>query len=410
MTETQSRESAPGFSDFTPPRRFDMDSEWGRRSMRTLSRFVHGDPTPTAAERELHARAVVSQDEIGAALARAVLVDKTVTMAQFSRALSDGIGSVPDPAPALAAFFDAVDHRPSWVDDRRLDRGAAVCLRSGMTGLDLLATGSLMNGYRSAATSRQLVATGRLVGDGAGQRVAETVRWWYECVLPGGLDRDRRGWQLSVHVRLMHAFVNLTLLQDEDWDVSDWGMPINQSDQAGTLALFSTTFLVGLRSLGVWVSADEGADVMHLWRYIGWLMGIDDHWLVDDENTGRRNMCQIGMFAPGPDGNSRVLADSLQKSWGMFHYRHAEALRRRLNRQRLLSIQRMFSGKRGMRELGLPVVPAWFVPLAVAGNGTMHGAARVSPAVRDRVGRRSRRRVEAWLAANETTSRSQRRS
>ena len=33
MTETQSRESAPGFSDFTPPRRFDMDSEWGRRSM-----------------------------------------------------------------------------------------------------------------------------------------------------------------------------------------------------------------------------------------------------------------------------------------------------------------------------------------------------------------------------------------
>ncbi|WP_422335676.1 oxygenase MpaB family protein [Rhodococcus sp. (in: high G+C Gram-positive bacteria)] len=396
MTATQDQESV-----FTPPRRFNQDPEWGRRSMRAFSKLIHGDPTPTAAETAIHARAVVSQDEVGAALARAILEDKTVTMAQFKQALAEGIGSVPDPAPALVDFFASMDERPEWVDARRLERGAAVCLRTGMTGLDLLATGSLMNGYRSSATSRQLVATGRLVGDAAQQRVAETTRWWYECVLPGGLDRDRQGWQLTAHVRLMHAFVNLTLLKKDDWDVDDWGMPVNQSDQAGTLALFSTTFLVGLRALGVWVSADEGADVMHLWRYIGWLLGIDDHWLVDDENTGRRNMCQIGMFAPGPDENSRILAHALEQSWAQFNYPHAQSARRWFNRQRLLSIQRMFSGKNGMQELGLPVVPPWFVPLALVGNGTLHGLARLSPEVRDRVDRRSRRRVENWLSANE---------
>ncbi|MDV7241839.1 MULTISPECIES: oxygenase MpaB family protein [Rhodococcus] len=398
MTEMPTRDTV---SEFVPPRRFARDVEWGRRSMRALSLLTHGDTTPTPVEEDRHARAVASQDELGAALAQAILVDKTVTMAQFTTALSRGITDVEDPAAPLAAFFDSVDHRPSWVDGARLERGAAVCLRSGMTGLDLLATGSLMNGYRSSATTRQLVSTGRLVGDRAGARVTETVRWWYECVLPGGMDRDRQGWQLSVHVRLMHAFVNHSLLRDEDWDVTEWGMPINQSDQAGTLALFSTTFLIGLRSLGVWVSADEGRDVMHLWRYIGWLMGIDDHWLVDDENTGRRNMCQIGMFAPGPDDNSRILADALQRSWGNFSYDRAQSLRRRINRQRLLSIQRLFSGKAGMRELGLPATLAWYVPLALVGNGALHGAARLSPAVRQRVSRRSRRRVENWLADNE---------
>ncbi|MCQ4121838.1 oxygenase MpaB family protein [Rhodococcus tibetensis] len=393
MTEVQ--------TEFIPPRRFARDLEWGRRSMRALSLLTRGDTRPTPAEEDRHARAVMSQDELGAALAHAILVDKTVTMTQFDTALSRGIAGVDEPPAPLAAFFDSVGHRPSWVDDARLARGAAVCLRSGMTGLDLLATGSLMNGYRSSATTRQLVSTGRLVGAGAGGRVAETVRWWYECVLPGGMDRDRQGWQLSVHVRLMHAFVNHSLLRDEDWDVAEWGMPINQSDQAGTLGLFSTTFLVGLRSLGVWVSADEGRDVMHLWRYIGWLMGIDDHWLVDDENTGRRNLCQIGMFAPGPDENSRVLADALQKSWGNFSYARAQSLRRRINQQRLLSIQRLFSGKTGMQELGLPSALPWYVPLALAGNGVLHGAARLSPAVREGVSRRSRLRVESWLADNE---------
>ncbi|MEU1998221.1 oxygenase MpaB family protein [Nocardia gamkensis] len=391
-------------TDFIIPRRFGSAQEDANPSLRRLSRLVRGDIAPSDTEKQHLARAVATEDKVGGELARAILVDETVTMLEFRQALKEGIDTLDDPAEPLVKFFAEVETRPPWVDDQRLARGAAACLRTGRTGFEVLSTGSLMSGYHSSAVTRQLIATGRLVGDNTGPRVAETVRWWYECIRRDGMDRNNQGWQLSVYVRLMHAFVNLSLLNDKNlnWDFAEFGMPVNQFDQAGTLGLFSTTYLLGVRGLGVWISAEEGRDVMHLWRYIGYLMGIEERWLVDDENPGRRLMCQILMFAPGPDlENAPILARSLAQTWGEFNYPWAQQVRRRVDHHRMLSIQRMFSGTHGMNDLGLPNEAPWYPRLALAGNGIVHGLARLSPALSRRLTRRADHWIATWLARNE---------
>ena len=115
--------------------------------------------------------------------------------------------------------------------------------------------------------------------------------------------RDGEGFQLTLHVRVMHALVNETFTPR--WDVARWGLPINQSDQAATLGLFSGVLVLGSRALGARITPDESRAVMHLWKYIGWLMGVDDAWLVDTEREQHRLnyhilIAQAGISEAGP--------------------------------------------------------------------------------------------------------------
>ena len=61
------------------------------------------------------------------------------------------------------------------------------------------------------------------------------------------------------------------------WDCQKYGVPINQEDIAVTLLAFSVNVLYGIElSLGRPLPAQEMADYLHLWRLIGWLMGLDE--------------------------------------------------------------------------------------------------------------------------------------
>lgn len=359
--------------------------------------FVPGDPEPTEQERELHAMALLRGDAPADRLVRAIRTDRSVTMTQFRTALEHGIASVPDPPAPLRDFFAQLEPRPSWVDDDLLRRGAEICLETGLTSLDVLGDSSLMGGYRSSATTEVLVGTGRLLDDQVNRRVAETSEWWHECVRPGGMERFGMGWRLTVHVRLMHAMVNGRFLDSGTWDVEDWGLPVNQFDQAGTLALFSTSYLVSLRALGVPVSRAEGHAVMHLWRYIGWLMGVDQHWLAETEAEGRRNFYHAMLLSPGPDENSRRLAKALARSHLQTGFRRFRRLRQRYEYHKHLSLVALFHGRSGMAELGLPASTPWYAAVVVPKNLVKHLAARLVPGGRRRLRARADRQVVARI-------------
>jgi hypothetical protein len=212
------------------------------------------------------------------------------------------------------------------------------------------------------------------------------------------MERFGRGWQLTVHVRLMHAMVNRRFLDSGSWRVEDWGLPVNQFDQAGTLALFSTSYLVSLRALGVPVTRREGAAVMHLWRYIGWLMGVDEHWLATSEARGRRNFYHAMLLSPGPDERSRVLARALAGSYLRTRFRRLRRIRQRWEYHRHLSLVALFHGRAGMAELGLPASTPWYATVAVPANLARHGLARVVPGGRRRLRARADRRVACRIA------------
>jgi hypothetical protein len=79
-------------------------------------------------------------------------------------------------------------------------------------------------------------------------------------------------------VRALHAKVRRRLLRKANkWDAAEYGVPINQEDMAVTLLAFSYVALVGAEMiLGAPLPASDRAAYLHLWRYIGHLLGVAD--------------------------------------------------------------------------------------------------------------------------------------
>jgi hypothetical protein len=53
--------------------------------------------------------------------------------------------------------------------------------------------------------------------------------------------------------------------------------------------------------------------VMHLWRYIGWLMGVDEELLPANEEDGTRMAWLAGVTQPPADEDSRMLGQALMQ-------------------------------------------------------------------------------------------------
>jgi hypothetical protein len=333
------------------------------------------------------------RDEVAAALVRAVKDDPALTIKDLHRAVAAGPS---DDAPApVRAFFDTVSTRPSWVDDRLLARGAQACRAYGMDAGLVLAFGSLLGGYRTAAALEPLVRTGRLTGGAPLRRINETSVWWRAVTEPGGLAAGGEGFRLCLHVRVMHALVNARLEADPTWEWGLRGVPINQYDQASTLGVFSTSFLIHLRLLGVRVSRADSRAVMHLWSYVGWLMGVDEQWLPHDERRGRRLLYHFLAYDPPPDGNSVALARAL------IHMNDdvvSGRWRRAYERERALSVSAWLLGRAAMRDLGLPCRPPWYGLARVGANLVMSQGVGRLPGGRALLLARGERQARAQFA------------
>lgn len=194
---------------------------------------------------------------------------------QFQQAVDHGIATLNDPAPELIAFFAQVEQRPDWVDDDLMRDGARAVLRSGLIGTTALGSVSLMIGYASAAAVKPLAMTGNLTGY-ARKRLSETSRWTVDCARSETLSRDSAGFRSTVRVRMMHAIVRQTLLKHPDWRLQDWGLPIMQHDMVATQLEFSTVFIAGCAAQGLVYGRHEREAIMHYYRYVCWLTGVDE--------------------------------------------------------------------------------------------------------------------------------------
>jgi hypothetical protein len=306
---------------------------------------------------------LLRRDEPAAALARALREERTVTMAQIRSALDEGLTD-DSPAP-LHDFFAAVEQRPDWVDDELLARGGRACRTFGIDTSLVLTFGSLLGGYRTSAALEPLVRTGRLTGEETLRRIGETGAWWRGVTAEDGLEREGEGWRLAVHVRIMHGLVNHMLERDPTWDWAQRGVPINQYDQASTLGVFSTSFMLHARLLGRRISRSDSAAIMHLWSYVGWLMGVDEEWLPRTERQGRKVLYRMLSYDPPPDANSTALAKALM---GIYDQAAMGPLRRRFERERGLSVATWLLGPSAMRDLELPARLPWYPPFRVASN------------------------------------------
>ena len=268
---------------------------------------------------------------------------------------------VPDP---ISALTEAMRPIPTWVDWRRIDRARRPFERTGIFGGLVLSLRSLMAGYTAPAGNKPLAFSGRL-REQAPRRVAETARFVTAVCAPGGMQPGAEGWQITLHVRLMHAQVRRLLWDSGRWDHARWAEPINQHDMVATMLLFSEVYIEGLRVFGFSISDEEAEDWIHLWRFVAWVMGTEEALLPADyaEASALRELIQHTQGPP--DADSRALASALLSS------RPSNGAALRIGMARGLS--RMLIGDEVADSLGIEHARGWetvlpLVPIAVGAS------------------------------------------
>lgn len=224
--------------------------------------------------------------------------------AMVDRALAHGVDSVPDAPASLTALFAQMEVTPSWVDMPTVDLGARVFRRFG-THMYSFAGAITLEGYRESSVAKPLAFTGAYTGETASKRFLETASFWIDVSEPDGLKPGRPGRATALRVRLMHVFVRRRLLQHPQWNLEAWGVPISQSDALLTLMGGSFVPGYGLKALGYRTSRHEIEAMMHFWRYVGHLMGVQPRWYPAnvDEALGLMFAAHVkGARASGDDG------------------------------------------------------------------------------------------------------------
>jgi hypothetical protein len=374
----------------TPPLRHGADLTASRRMARNVRLMIKGDPEPTPQE----------WDRLGAALWRGdPLADDVATWlrqegmatarATLERAIEQGLDAVPEAPEVLRRFIQAVERTPDWVDQAQLAQGARFIQSTGQYGMLVLRDAGLMAGYQASAINQTLVMTGSLQR-GAQRRVAETTSWWLDCIADGGLHRHGSGFKTTLRVRAMHALVRQNLLRRPDWNSAEYGLPINQVDMQATYLGFSVVHLMALRVTGVVVSRSDAQAMVHFWRYLGWLMGVEEDLLSCTEMQGRISLYQNVISQAPPDDSSAALGRALMDEPLKRHYPWGGAWRGRFNRARHLSVVRLFVGSEGMKHLGLPPTLPWYPMLTTLPRLAWTGLHRLVPGGQARLVRRGR--------------------
>jgi len=296
----------------------------------------------------------------------------------FDQALEQGIETVPDAPAELREFFALIDQRPVWVDMSEVRKGARAVNASGEAIHYLARDFFLMGAYLLSGFNEPLLMTGALT-KGTGRRFAETQSWTMAIYAPNGMERFGTGFKSTIRVRMIHALVRRNLQLKPQWDFARLGIPINQTDMLTTIL---TTLLVGLgsRALGVPMTRRETDAITHHGRYAAWLMGIKAPWLFSTTSEGIRLLMHSASTQPRGEETSRIMAQSLAAEPLTREYPHFQALRRRYEHSKHLSISRLYLSKKTLDKLGVPsdVLP-WYPLLTIGPRFAWQTAHRLVP-------------------------------
>ncbi|MFJ1604690.1 oxygenase MpaB family protein [Streptomyces sp. NPDC088253] len=317
-------------------------------------------------------------------------------------ALHGGIKSVSDPSPELVALFDQINTDPEWVDWDEVEHGAEVFRR--YKELYPFFGMSTFNAYGLETVAKPLALTGAYTCGSAFGRFVETSRLWTDTTEPGAMRPGAVGRRSAVFVRVLHSMIRHTLLPHPEWDRARLGMPISQFAQTGTLLLSSFAPGMQLKLLGYRPTDADVEAMMHHWRYVGYLMGVDAPWYPETVAEGFKANLLLGLSEqPKIDDDSRELCRSFMDTY--LPPEDAKGLRQvygKLRYKAQLGHARFYLGEESYRNTGLPDTGLWrFAPLArVPGNLTRETLRRNVPGVAGWIDQVNRRDRHAFLNTN----------
>jgi len=182
------------------------------------------------------------------------------------------------------AGMGATGHLPEWLDFKKMERGQQIIqIYLPHRGVSL-SNGSLIAvGGQFPKMIDVVAATGMLSTDRreSQKRLSRTSRFVVLLCTPGELAPGHEGHMSILRVRLLHAAVRRYAVRSGAYKETD-EVPVNQHDLAITLGLFGYINLRNLRRLGVRFSHSDVDSFMHLWRFVGWSLGIHEDLLPKD--------------------------------------------------------------------------------------------------------------------------------
>jgi len=237
----------------------------------------------------------------------------------ISSYLQDSQTVMPEYRPLIDSFFAHIEVEPSWLDWKLLQKGLELTQRSGLSGLIALRDYCLMGGYESAAINKPLIYTGALK-KGSVKRLSETVDFWVNITGDDALRRGNIGFEHIIKTRMIHSFARVNILKATDWDSTKWGLPLNAWDMLATNLGFSLVYLVGIQRLGIRALKEEVEGLFHLWKYIGYLLGIPLEMIPENEMEAIEALYYWTMTQADGDADSKALAYALQQEPIEAHY------------------------------------------------------------------------------------------
>ncbi|WP_102143968.1 oxygenase MpaB family protein [Mycobacterium hubeiense] len=355
-----------------------------------------GEPTPEQ-WRELGEQLTVGDEPMDRLVEWMSATGMEQTRPLFDRALTEGIANVPEAPEPLREFFQKVETVPDWVDWDQLRRGQRAMRRGGADGIYIARDVALLGGYQFSGFNKTLVRTGALE-KGSNKRFAETMQWALDIIADGGMVPSGIGYQSTLRVRLIHAFVRRHVAAMPDWRGDEWGVPVNQTDMAATLVGALIAPPAGALGMGIVPARGDLDAIAHLTRYVGYLIGVRDEWLPRNFRDGIRVLYHTLTALSEPDESTKQLAMPMADDPLAWLYRTLPGLRRRLARAQHLSVASGFLGPRAMRSLGLPAyVPPWYPVLRLPVNVARSVAAIAVPGGMDRAAARGSREQKALL-------------
>lgn len=314
------------------------------------------------------------------------------------------IESIADAPESLRALVRHVEAIPDYVDFAQIDRGAAAFSRHAREAGIALSTTSLVSGYNNPAASRPLILTGRF-SQMAPVRAIETSMWVFTVARPGGLQRTSEGFKRTIRVRMIHAFVRRHILNSVEWDTFDAGVPINQADLAYTVVEFLWLPVRSVRRLGIYYNAEDLDAIYAMWRYMGYLVGVDEELLVRNGRQAQELEDLHVALSPPPNDDCRLLTHVLLTDVLAVDLKQASGViglvGRKYGRQFVQGLTRAFVGKQISDNLAIEDTPWQYLPriLAPVMNVTSRARYHVRGA-NDRRMRRSLAEVDHLLAVN----------
>jgi len=236
---------------------------------------------------------------------------------------------------ALTALRDDMCVAPEWLDWTQVEQGQLVFLKHSASAAMGLLYFSLIGGFSAPKIVKVLDTTGYLTSenkDATWRRLNETLYMVVECLQKDGLRVGGEGWMSVLRVRLLHSRVRYRILQKfkgkKKWDTATYGLPINQEDMFATLLSFSTNVLESIDRIAFLgiphvfrgknasvLSLQEQNAYLHLWRYIGRLIGVRDEYnMCTNVPASKGAIESVVMHLLHPNDRSQAVANLVLRS------------------------------------------------------------------------------------------------